>query len=152
VNRIAALIASVAVAAVGLSSAAQDRWHGRGYPQGPPRPGFGPIYRPYSPFGRMPPRRVFAPPQEPGFGPPNSLGAGWRQQQDEARLGVRRGAMAPLGRIIAGIELRAPGRPLDAGIEYQGGRAFYRVRWITNRGRRIDYIVDAATGAILRGG
>jgi len=60
--------------------------------------------------------------------------------------------MAPLGRIIDGIGRRAPGRPLDAGIEYQDGRAVYRVRWITDRGRRIDYIVDAATGAILRGG
>jgi uncharacterized membrane protein YkoI len=100
----------------------------------------------------MPPRRVFAPPEYSGFGPANSLGAGWRQQQDEARLGVRRGAMAPLGRIIDGIGRRAPGRPLDAGIEYQDGRAVYRVRWITDRGRRIDYIVDAATGAILRGG
>jgi uncharacterized membrane protein YkoI len=84
--------------------------------------------------------------------PPNSLGADWREQQDEARWGVRRGEMKPLGRVIEGIGRRTPGRQLDAGIEYEGGRAVYRVRWITTHGRRIDYIVDAATGAILRGG
>jgi uncharacterized membrane protein YkoI len=59
--------------------------------------------------------------------------------------------MAPLGHVMEGISRRTPGRPLDAGIEYQGGRAVYRVRWMTNRGRRIDYIVDAATGAVLWG-
>jgi hypothetical protein len=150
VKRIATLIVFVAVTAMALSSAAQDRWRGPYSMPGRMRPG--PAYRAYSPFARMPPRRVFAPPQQPGFGPPNSLGAGWRQQQDEARMAVRRGAIAPLGRVIEGIGRRTSGRPLDAGIEYEGGRAVYRVRWITDRGRRIDYIVDAATGVVLRGG
>lgn len=80
---------------------------------------------------------------------PNSLGADWREQQEEARSGVKRGEMAPLGQVIAGIGQRSAGRPLDAGIEYEGGRPVYRVRWITDNGRRVDYIVDAATGAIL---
>ena len=79
----------------------------------------------------------------------NSLGADWRPQQDEARSGVRMGQMAPLGRVIDGIGHRSAGRPLDAGIEYQGGRAVYRVRWLAHNGRRVDYIVDAASGAIL---
>ncbi|HYE43017.1 MAG TPA: PepSY domain-containing protein, partial [Caulobacteraceae bacterium] len=30
------------------------------------------------------------------------------------------------------------------------GRPQYRVRWQSNDGQRIDYIVDAETGAILR--
>jgi uncharacterized membrane protein YkoI len=51
--------------------------------------------------------------------------------------------------VIAGIRGRSPGRQLDAGIEYRNGRPVYRVRWMTNQGRRIDYIVDAASGAIL---
>jgi uncharacterized membrane protein YkoI len=59
--------------------------------------------------------------------------------------------MAPLGRVIEGIGRRSAGRPLDAGIEYQDGRAVYRVRWITPYGQRVDYIVDAATGTILSG-
>lgn len=150
---IAALIVSVALAAEGLSAGAQQRWHGGGggggFARG--RAPAGPFYRPYFPVARPPQRRVYAPLPDPRFGPPNSLGAGWAQQQDEARMGVRRGAMAPLSHVVEGISQRTPGRPLDAGIEYQGGRAVYRVRWITNRGRRIDYIVDAATGAVLWG-
>ena len=92
-------------------------------------------------------------PGYPGGGPaargPNSLGADWRDQQDEARFGVREGRLAPLGRVIDGIGRRTPGRQLDSGIEYMGGRAVYRVRWMTHDGRRIDYLVDAATGTIM---
>jgi uncharacterized membrane protein YkoI len=68
-----------------------------------------------------------------------------------ARQGVRHGQMAPLGQVIQGIERRTPGRQLDAGIEYQGQRPVYRVRWMTPQGRRMDFIVDAASGAILSG-
>lgn len=110
----------------------------RGSPQGFYRPSPPGVYRqPPSGFYRPPPRR------------PNSLGADWRQQQDEARQGVRHGQLAPLGRVIQGIGRRAPGRQLDTGIEYRGDRPVYRVRWVTLHGRRIDYIVDAGTGAIL---
>jgi uncharacterized membrane protein YkoI len=80
---------------------------------------------------------------------PNSLGADWRLQQEEARFGVRHGQFAPLGRVVENIRRRTPGRQLDAGIEYDGGRAVYRVRWITDRGQRMDFLVDAASGAIL---
>jgi hypothetical protein len=90
----------------------------------------------------------------PGYaGPParrpNSLGADWRLQQEEARAGVRQGHFAPLGHVIESLERREPGRQLDAGIEYDGGRAVYRVRWITVHGRRIDFMVDAVTGAVI---
>jgi hypothetical protein len=93
-----------------------------------------------------------APAYQQGYAPqrrPNSLGSQWREQQEEARSGVREGQMAPLGSVIAGIGHRARGRPLDAGIEYQGSRPVYRVRWLMNNGRRVDYLVDAATGQIL---
>lgn len=88
-----------------------------------------------------------------GKGPPggDSLGAGWRQQQDEVRQGVTQRRLAPLAQVIEQIRLRTPGRQLDAGLEYQGDRAVYRVRWMTTDGRRIDYIIDATTGAILSG-
>lgn len=87
----------------------------------------------------------------PAAPPPNSLGAGWRQQQDEARQGVRGGGLLPLENVLGRIRARAPGRQLDAGLEYQGDRAIYRVRWMTADGRRVDYMIDAHTGAILSG-
>ncbi|MEO7027652.1 MAG: PepSY domain-containing protein [Caulobacteraceae bacterium] len=73
----------------------------------------------------------------------------WGNQQYEARKGVRRGQMAPLGRVIDGLQRRTPGRQLDTVLGYQGERAVYRVRWITLGGRRIDYVVDAASGVVL---
>jgi hypothetical protein len=82
---------------------------------------------------------------------PNSLGADWRLQQDEARQGVRAHQLMPLGRVIERVRNRTPGRQLDTGLEYQGGRPIYRVRWMTKDGRRIDYLIDATTGAILSG-
>ena len=82
---------------------------------------------------------------------PDSLGADWRLQQDEARQGVRNHQLLPLGRVIEQVRARTPGRQLDAGLEYQGARPIYRVRWMTRDGRRVDYLIDAATGAILSG-
>lgn len=81
---------------------------------------------------------------------PDSLGSGWRQQQGEAREAVQSGRAIPLGRVMEQIRRRTPGRPLDAGMEQWSGRPVYRVRWAAEDGRRIDYIVDAETGAILR--
>jgi uncharacterized membrane protein YkoI len=91
------------------------------------------------------------PPGEPGRHRPNSLGADWRQQQDEARQGVRQRRLIPLGRVIETLRRQTGGRQLDAGLEYEGDRAIYRVRWMTADGRRVDYMIDAATGAILSG-
>jgi uncharacterized membrane protein YkoI len=51
--------------------------------------------------------------------------------------------------VIEALQRRTPGRQLDTGIEYDGGRAVYRVRWLTSHGRRMDFLVDAATGNIL---
>ena len=81
---------------------------------------------------------------------PNSLSAGWRDQQNEARDAVRRGRHVPLGQVLQTLRRRTPGRQLDAGLEQQGGRTVYRVRWAADDGRRIDYLVDAESGAIVR--
>jgi uncharacterized membrane protein YkoI len=80
----------------------------------------------------------------------DSLGADWGGQQDEVRAGVRQGRYIGLGQVIGAIRQHMPGRQLDAGLEQWGRRAVYRVRWAAPNGRRIDYIVDAHTGAILR--
>ena len=131
-----ALIAVVAASLVAAGGAmAQAPQHPAQHP--PPHPQSGP------PAGRP----AGAPPH-----PPNSLGADWRLQQDEVRQGVRQRRIMPLSRVIEQLNARSPGKQLDAGLEYQGDRPIYRVRWMTRNGRRVDYLIDAATGAILSGG
>jgi hypothetical protein len=107
----------------------------------------------HPPPDHAPPR-----PAEPGEAPalpprpPNSLGADWRLQQNEVRQGVTQRRLVPLGTVIQQLSQRMGGRQLDAGLEYQGERAIYRVRWITRDGRRVDMLIDAVTGAMLGGG
>lgn len=91
---------------------------------------------------------VPVPTPRPGWGN-DSLGAGWSPQQDEVRRGVTQKRFVPLGQAIETIRRRGPGRELDAGLEQWNGRAAYRVRWAAPDGQRIDYIVDAESGAIL---
>ncbi len=162
VRPIFAFLTGLLLAAALAGAADAQMRHGRGFGgefgrgterefRGPPQRGM--PFRPPPGFYRGPPPGFYRYPP-PGFERSlprgaNSLGADRREQQDEARQGVRHGQLAPLGRVIQGIGRRAPGRQLDTGIEYQGGRPVYRVRWVTAHGRRIDYIVDAASGAIL---
>lgn len=80
----------------------------------------------------------------------DSLGAGWAEQQEEARRCVQTGRCMPLPRVLEIIRQQTPGRQLDAGLEQAGGRTVYRVRWAAEGGRRIDYLVDAQSGAILQ--
>jgi uncharacterized membrane protein YkoI len=102
------------------------------------------------------PSAVAGPASAQGFGwplvaqSPNSLSSGWRDQQNEARDAVRRGRHVSLGQVLQTLRRRTPGRQLDAGLEQRGGRTVYRVRWAADDGRRIDYLVDAETGAIVR--
>ena len=79
----------------------------------------------------------------------DSLGGDYGPQQDPVRNGVKQGRYIPLGKVIRAIKRRDPGYQLDAGLEQEGGRAVYRVRWASSNGRRKDYIVDATSGAIL---
>ena len=116
------LLAGVLAAGFIAASAAADPPPGQGNPQHPHKP--------------------------PGE---NSLGAGWRQQQDEARQGRVAGRLMPMQSVLDQLRLHTPGHQLDAGLEYEGDRAVYRVRWMTADGRRVDYIVDARTGQVLRG-
>jgi hypothetical protein len=85
----------------------------------------------------------------PGGGRGNSLGDGWAPREDDARDGVRGGRLVPLESVIRNIARSTPGRLLDAGLEDQGGRPIYRVRWQAANGQRIDFIVDARSGAII---
>jgi hypothetical protein len=125
-----------------------------------PSYGGGPAYGSPAPYpgAVYPPGPVYAPP--PGYAYPyqppppgyaaNSLGAQWGQQQDQARSGVRRGGLMPLGQVVQRVNQVARGRILDAGLEPgPDGRPAYRVRWAATGGRRMDFIVDAVSGAIL---
>ncbi len=106
-------------------------------------------YSPY-PYGGQ---RYSAPPPYGGYGADRARafgGGDWRDQQNEVRQAVRDGRHIPLGRAIDAVRQRMPGRELDAGLEPgPDGRAVYRLRWAASNGRRIDYLVDAATGAIV---
>ena len=127
----------------------EGRWRGPGQPDGPYDGGPAGSEAPGRWGGRYPPQGgpLYAgPPPTRG----NSLGEGWREQQNEAREGVQRGEFKPLGGVLSELRRRMPGRQLDTGIE-QGpdGRPVYRVRWAARNGQRVDFIVDARTGAIL---
>jgi hypothetical protein len=134
-------------------------WFGGGYGRGGSgggEPGDGRGYggygggEPYGGRGGPPayPVRPY-PPAGAGYGRPFG-GGDWRNQQNEVRQAVREGRHIPLGRAIDAVRQRSPGRELDAGLETgPGGRTLYRVRWAASDGRRIDYLVDAATGAII---
>ena len=80
----------------------------------------------------------------------DSLGADWGPQQNEARQRVRAGQNVPLDQVVAAVRRRIPGRLLDAGLDQEGGRQVYKVRWAAADGRRIDVIADAATGQVIR--
>jgi hypothetical protein len=160
-----ALVVGLVLAALAAPAGAQG-WNGHGGRGGPvgPRGGYpqareqrGPPQQPYRGPPQGQPYRG-APQAQPFRGPPSgpppgwegdSLGAGWSPQQDEVRQGVRQRRFVPLGQAIQSIRRRGPGRELDAGLEQFDGRPAYRVRWAAPDGRRIDYMVDAESGAIL---
>jgi len=150
-------------------AAAQSRAHDfrAGPNPAPARGAYPDAYRggravyPPGPYGGPPPPRAIYPgrpyppvypPAYPPAYPPYGAGFGgnWRAQQDEVRRAVRDGRHVPLSQAIAAVRQRTPGHVLDAGMEPGSeGRTLYRLRWATNDGRRIDYLVDAATGAVV---
>jgi uncharacterized membrane protein YkoI len=94
-----------------------------------------------------------------GDGPGRNQGRGQSQYNgqnrgrggDDARTAVREGRRVSLREVLPQIQRRTPGRMLDSYPETgPGGRPQYRVRWLSENGQRIDYIVDAETGAIIR--
>ncbi|MBS0298234.1 MAG: PepSY domain-containing protein [Proteobacteria bacterium] len=87
------------------------------------------------PYRGGPPPQYHGPPQGQGYGYP----------------GVRPGGRTvPLDGVVGQLRRRYPtGRLLDAEMQDQGGRPVYRVHWATGDGRRIDYLIDAQTGAVI---
>ena len=153
-QRTPALIAGLALTLLAGAASAQWRDHGgrdeggaRGFPSMMHDVRDRPAWH-----GPAQPHSQPQPPARPAPGPiysNDSLGAGWGAQQDAVRAGVRQRRYVPLGTAIEAVRRRGPGRELDAGLEQWNGRDAYRVRWAEPDGRRIDYMVDAETGAIL---
>jgi hypothetical protein len=163
--RLIALLGLLSLAS--CPAAAQSREHGyRAAPsRAPPHAAYPGAYGvprgAYSPNPYGPPPsaiyggRAYPPPYPPppgAYGPAAGAGFGgnWRAEQDEVRRAVRDGRHVPLSQAIAAVRQRTPGHVLDAGMQGgPDGRTLYRLRWATNDGRRIDYLVDAATGAVV---
>lgn len=116
------------------------------YPQRAPPPAYAAQPPPPQTYGQA----YAYPPAQTQVPWRNSLGAYSGGQQEAARRGVREGRAMPLGQLTEGIRRSVPGRMLDAFPETgPDGRPAYRIRWAAAGGRRIDFIVDAATGAII---
>ena len=75
-------------------------------------------------------------------------GFGYEQPAGSGRGAQRGGQTISMEQAVSIVSRRAPGRLLDASPM----GANYRIVWLTNDGRRIDFIVDAETGQILSGG
>jgi uncharacterized membrane protein YkoI len=90
---------------------------------------------------------------QPGLGaPPPGQGEGRGQSEQQAAprgQSPQQPAMS-LQRIIEQIARRTPGRQLNTKREVQNGVEVYLIAWSTSDGRRIDFVVDARTGRILR--
>lgn len=57
--------------------------------------------------------------------------------------------LVPLNQVIGQIHRSTPGRLLDASGPEGGMRPVYRVRWQADSGQRIDFVIDAQSGAII---
>lgn len=121
------------------------RWAGPGGPGGPVGgPGDG---RYAGGYPGVPSGPVYASPPNARYAPPPY----YREGQAQAREGVRTGQIQGMGAIIGRLQRRG-GKILDADLgQGPGGEPVYRVVWASPDGRRVDYIIDARTGAILQG-
>lgn len=103
-------------------------------------------------LGLLAPQMAYAQRDRRDDGPPANFGPAAAAQQQQARQGVQEGRLVPMAQVIAALNKRTPGKQQDARIDRVGDRQVYRIPWVTSDGRRIDYVVDAQSGAILSGG
>lgn len=74
-----------------------------------------------------------------------------RSEQDRARDAVRRGQALPLAQIIGGLQNYCPGAFLGARLVNTRQGLAYQVRILRRSGRRVTLLVDAGSGAVIRG-
>jgi len=103
-------------------------------------------------LGLLAPQMAYAQRDRREERPPASVERAAATQQQQARQGVQEGRLVPMAQVIAALNKRTPGKQQDAKIDRVGERQVYRIPWVTSDGRRIDYVVDAQSGAILSGG
>lgn len=76
------------------------------------------------------------------------FGAG-RDDQRQARDGVRAGRQAPLSRVLAMIAKGNPGRHLNTTQGEHQGRTAYFVQWQYPDGQVVIFVVDAESGQLI---
>lgn len=98
------------------------------------------------------------------FAGPAEARPGWReglgQSFDAERPGARPSEASqdrqrtPLYQIVQRLERRVGGQMLDARLVEGGRGEMYVIKWLTDDGRKIEFLVDAQAGAVLdqRGG
>ncbi len=74
---------------------------------------------------------------------------GAHSDQYHAREAVREGRVLPLGKVLARVQQRVPGRLLDANLVERGGRSIYLIKMMTKDGNVAIVTADAASGNIL---
>lgn len=77
-------------------------------------------------------------------------GAADRSAHDRARDAVARHAARPLSEILPEIERRYRARMVEVELEDEDGRLAYEIKLVTDTGRLIEVVVDAATGAVVK--
>ena len=73
----------------------------------------------------------------------------------QARDSREEGRTVPLSRIFSNLKHEYGGYQLSADLYDKGnGKAVYEIDWMTGDGRKMHFVVDAASGSILdrRGG
>ncbi|WP_058553448.1 PepSY domain-containing protein [Thiohalocapsa sp. ML1] len=68
---------------------------------------------------------------------------------DRARAALARGEVRPLAEILTVVHAAMPGDIVEVELEREHGRWVYELKVITPDGRRLEVLVDAATGTVL---
>lgn len=78
--------------------------------------------------------------------PPRDEGQSNRDRADPPAQAPR---LVSLNQAVDSVRRSTPGHLLDASPPSGGSRPVYRIRWQADSGQRIDFVVDAQTGAII---
>ena len=83
---------------------------------------------------------------------PAAFAQGWANQFSprEARSAREQGKTVALTQILEGLEREYGGYLLSADLLDRGnGKSDYQIDWMTKDGRKMHFVVDAQSGAIL---